>query len=143
PRRHEFATWSAADGSFEIADLPGGSFTVYAQDLTGEAASAAWSSSQGGPVSLQLVKPGGIDGALIGFSGAVDVQATSDPESPVRSWRSVTTNTTNFKMDDLPSGHYFIAATHGHAQLGVAEVDVAPGRSAPVTVTSRGTATLK
>jgi len=129
------STTSAENGSFTLADLPGGNYTVRAMGAHGEGSVLGIAAGTKN-VTVKLVEPGGIDGTLKGFTGVPEVNAFRFESRFDR--RRATVSGTSFQLRDMPAGKYTLQASSG-LDTANAIVEVSAGAIQTVTLEVRPT----
>ncbi len=128
---------SAADGSFRIRNLARGTYTLHAHAFDGSEGDALDIAAGAENVTIKMVRPGAVEGTLVGFSTTPDVRMrtlTSDLSiggNPI-------IEGTRFWQTGLRPGKYAIEAKAGGETDG-ASIEIKSGQTTKVTLTSRGT----
>lgn len=133
---------SRTDGSFTLADLDAGSFTLEARAGDGSKATIPNVVAGTSNVAIELQSPGGIDGTLAGFARrpSVAVLRLEGGAWTVRNFATVDAN--SFHVRGLETGAYTVT-TVGQDGGDAETVEVHAGQNATVTLRNRGTATVK
>ncbi|CAN5910740.1 hypothetical protein BH11MYX3_BH11MYX3_16200 [soil metagenome] len=132
---------SAADGSFRIKNLARGTYNLHAHGWDGSEGDAFDITAGAEHVAIKLVRPGAIEGTLVGFSQQPDVFVrTLTPDLFIGS--SPIIEGTRFSQTGLRPGKYAVEAKAGVETDG-ASVEITSGKTAKVTLTSRGTGKLE
>jgi RNA polymerase sigma factor (sigma-70 family) len=133
------STISAADGTYVIENLDGGSYLVRAR--AGEGSEGLVRGVRAGQknVVVTLQRAGAIDGTLVGFSSPPAVQALRTAGFGSKAFATVDGN--HFHFAGLSPGSYQVAAIG--AETDAKSVDVAAGQTATLTLQSRGTTTIR
>lgn len=125
-----------ADGRFEITNLARGAYKLYARAPDGRSAEVTDVASGSDEVSITLVRPGAIEGTLVGFSKPPTIELVGMVAgSRVTALANV--DGARFWQKGLQPGHYAIQARSGTDFDGT-EVDVVSGQTALATLRSRG-----
>lgn len=128
---------SAGDGTFRIRNLARGTYTLHAHAWDGGEGDLANIAAGAEAVTIKLVRPGAIEGTLVGFSApplvrmrtlTADLQIGSNP----------IIEGTRFWQTGLRPGKYAIEAKAGGEADG-ASVEIKSNQTTKVTLTSRGT----
>lgn len=127
---------SSADGTFRIRNLAKGSYALHAHAWDGGEGDAANVSAGAQNVSITLVRPGALEGTLVGFSSTPQIfMRTLTADLQIGSAPFV--EGTRFSQTGLRPGKYTIEAKAGIESDG-ASVEIKSGQTARVTLTSRG-----
>ena len=127
---------TGSDGVFVLRDPMTGSYTVRARASAGV---EAIQDVIAGQEDLRLVLPatGTIEGRLVGFGDKARVSASRVGFDRF----SARVDGDRFTIAGMPPGDYLVSARDG-ARSDESSVDVEPGKTASVTLTSKGTATV-
>jgi hypothetical protein len=132
---------SAADGTFVIKNLARGTYNLHAHGSDGSEGDARDIAAGAEGVVVKLIRPGAIEGTLVGFSNPPVVQMrTLTPDLFIGS--SPIVEGTRFWQTGLRPGKYALEAKAG-AETDGASVEIRPGETAKVTLTSRGAGKLE
>jgi len=126
-----------ADGKFELADLSPGNYNLYAHAANGSETEVTGVAAGAQNVTITLPRTGEIDGTLAGFSATPSVTAQTFNTDLALGANAIVDGTT-FVAAGLTPGHYVVQAEAG-AETDSVAVDVSPGQTAHVALTSRGT----
>jgi protocatechuate 3,4-dioxygenase beta subunit len=132
---------SATDGSFRIKNLARGTYNLHAHAWDGGEGDAINITAGAEGVSIKLVRAGAIEGTLVGFTATPEVfMRTLTADLQIGSAPII--EGTRFWQTGLRPGTYALEAKAGSETDG-ASVEIKPGQTATVTLTSRGTGTLE
>jgi hypothetical protein len=127
---------SSADGTFRIRNLARGTYTLHAHAFDGSEGDAMNVNAGAENVTVKLVRPGAIEGTLVGFSTQPDVFVrTLTPDLFIGG--SPIVEGARFWQIGLRPGRYAVEAKAG-AEIDGASVEIKSGQTAKVTLTSRG-----
>jgi hypothetical protein len=132
---------SDVSGNFSIVDLDAGSFALQAHAGDGSEAVVRGIAAGQNNVVIKLLRAGGIDGALVGFSSEPAVKALRQVPGATQAFAFATVQGTSFRFRGLNPGTYQVAAVGAEADAQT--VDVAPGQVATVTLKGRGSTTIR
>ncbi|MDB4959124.1 MAG: hypothetical protein JWO36_6693 [Myxococcales bacterium] len=132
---------SAADGTFRLRNLARGTYSLHAHAWDGGEGDASNISAGAESVAIKLIRPGAIEGTLVGFSGTPQIfMRTLTADLQIGSAPII--EGTRFWQTGLRPGKYAIEAKAGGETDG-ASVEIKPGQTANVTLTSRGVGKLE
>lgn len=127
---------SAADGTFRIRNLARGTYTLHAHAFDGSEGDAFNIAAGAEGVAIKLMRPGAIEGTLVGFSTPPQVRMrTLTPDLAIGGNPIV--EGTRFWQTGLRPGKYAIEA-FGGAEKDGASIVIKSGETTRVTLTSRG-----
>jgi RNA polymerase sigma factor (sigma-70 family) len=126
-----------ANGEFEVTNLARGPYSLHAHAATGSEAEVLNIASGADHVTIKLPRPGAIEGTLVGFSTTPMVE-THTLLADLHNGGYAIVEGHRFWQIGLSPGKYTIEAKGGSETDGTA-VEVRPGETAHVTLTSRGT----
>jgi hypothetical protein len=127
---------SAADGTFRVRSLARGTYSLHAHAWDGGEGDASNISAGAEGVVIKLIRPGAIEGTLVGFSATPQIfMRTLTADLQIGSAPII--EGTRFWQTGLRPGAYAIEAKAG-AETDGASVEIKPGQTATVTLTSRG-----
>jgi len=124
---------SDASGKFEIADLAPGLYSLLAHAADGSETVVPNVAAGSKGVAVKLVRPGSIEGKVVGFAQQPQVQA----HKVMNMVKPAIVDGDTFSIVGLTPGRYTVSARGGGDVDGVA-VDVRSGEVARVTLKSRG-----
>ncbi len=127
-----------ADGAFTLTGLAAGAYAISAHASDGSEAMVPSVAAGSKDVTVKVLRAGGIDGTLVGFSAQPAVYAQHDKDSH---FVGAQIDGATFKLRGLPPGPYTVTAqsdTDGDAT----HVEIKPGENAAVTLTSHGHARI-
>lgn len=127
---------SAANGSFAITHLARGTYNLHAHGSDGSEGDAANVEAGTDNVVIKLVRPGAIEGTLVGFSMPPAIQLLTLTTNLFIGSNPIVEGT-RFWQTGLRPGRYAIEARAG-TEVDGATVDIRPGETAKVTLRSRG-----
>ena len=132
---------SAADGTFHLRNLARGTYALHAHAWDGGEGDASNISAGAESVVIKLIRPGAIEGTLVGFSATPQIfMRTLTADLQIGSAPII--EGTRFWQTGLRPGKYAIEAKAGIETDG-ASVEIKPGQTAKVTLTSRGIGKLE
>ncbi|HET9989463.1 MAG TPA: carboxypeptidase regulatory-like domain-containing protein [Kofleriaceae bacterium] len=126
------------DGHFSIEHLADGNYTVIAAARDGGDGQLAHVAAGTHDVKLTLATAGAIDGTLVGFTTTPVITGSLSGHDLV----DFEVDGAHFSAHGLPPGSYKVTADTNGQDSDTAIVTVAAGKTAAVTLTSRGTATV-
>jgi hypothetical protein len=132
---------SAANGSFAITRLARGTYNLHAHGSDGSEGDAANIEAGTDNVVIKLVRPGAIEGTLVGFSTPPTVQLLTLTTNLFIGSNPIVEGT-RFSQTGLRPGRYAIEAKAG-MEVDGATVDIRAGETAKVTLRSRGVGKLE
>lgn len=142
-----FQTWEAlpstvadADGNFTLDGLLAGTYALQARSADGGEGIVANIAGGASAVVVRVQRPATIEGRLVGFAAAPVVYAT--PLAGGNRFTAGTGDAAAFRITGLVPGRYLVnaqTAYEGDAKT----VEVASGKVAQVTLTSRGRAAIE
>jgi uncharacterized GH25 family protein len=134
------------DGAFTIANLLAGDYAVDARAGNGAEARTDKPVAAGARnVRIVLSTPGQIEGTLAGFARPPRIVARLMNERSMRRGEAMNGEVTgtSFRVRGLAPGRYVVAAVSGRVAAASSTVDVKAGETARVTLTDRGSGTVK
>jgi hypothetical protein len=126
-----------ANGDFEVTNLARGPYSLHAHAANGSEAEVLNVAAGSDHVMIKRPRPGAIDGTLVGFSKTPTVE-TLLLLADLHNGGYAIVDGNHFSAIGLTPGTYTVQAKAGIETDGVA-VEVRPGETAHVTLTSRGT----
>jgi hypothetical protein len=128
---------SAGDGTFRLRNLARGTYNLHAHAWDGGEGDMVNIAAGAENVTIKLVRPGAIEGTLVGFTGTPQVfMRTLTADLQIGSAPII--EGARFWQTGLRPGKYAIEAKAGGETDG-ASVEIKSGQTAKVTLTSRGT----
>ncbi|HEU4615371.1 MAG TPA: carboxypeptidase regulatory-like domain-containing protein, partial [Kofleriaceae bacterium] len=126
-----------ANGNFDVTNLARGPYSLHAHAANGSEAEVLNVAAGTDHVTIKLSRPGAIEGTLVGFSKTPTVETLLLlADLHIGGYAIVEGN--HFSQIGLTPGKYTVEAKAGSETDGTA-VEVRPGETAHVTLTSRGT----
>ncbi len=126
-----------ANGDFEVTNLARGPYSLHAHAANGSEAEVLNVAAGTDHVTITLPRPGAIEGTLVGFSKTPTVE-TQLVLADLHNGGFAIVEGNRFSQIGLTPGTYTIEAKAGSETDGAA-VEIRPGETAHVTLTSRGT----
>lgn len=127
---------AAADGSFTIDNLARGTYTLHAHAGDGSEVEVTDIAAGTKGVTLRLVRPGSIEGTIVGFSQTPRV-AAHQVTAELRIGNEAVVEGNRFTITGLTPGKYTVEA-HGRQESAGQSVIVKAGAVAKVTLESKG-----
>jgi hypothetical protein len=129
-----------ASGAFEVKNLARGVYNLHAHAADGSEAEIFGVASGAKGVEVKLIRPGAIEGTLVGFATSPVVQARTLTPDLVMGNTAVVEGD-HFTITGLTPGKYTVEAQAGDEHDGVS-VEVKTGMTEKITLKSRGRGSL-
>jgi len=125
-----------ANGAFTIANLAKGSYTIHAHAGDGSEAELTGVAAGTTNVEIKLVRPGAIEGELVGFSTTPRVHARQVTQTLLIGNEAVIEGNT-FSISGLTPGKYVVEALAGEENDGKS-IEIKSGQVVKIQLKSRG-----
>lgn len=132
---------SAGNGTFRIRNLARGTYTLHAHAFDGGEGDALNIAAGAEGVTIKLMRPGAVDGTLVGFSTPPQVRMRTLTQDLAIGGNPIVEGT-HFWQTGLRPGKYAIEAFGGAEKAGTS-IEIKSGETTKVTLTSRGDGKLE